>query len=112
MTARDWRRYKPAALVRLTLKPVAFALVAPRHFGGGVAEMFLHMRLLDLRRRGEPGAQRMAAEGAPSFALGQIAANAGGQRRFLHQSGDMFVGQALGATRRHSCAQSGGREGR
>ena len=58
--------------------------------------MLLHMRLLDLRRGGEAGAQRMAAEGEPSFALGQIAANAGGERGFLHQTGDMLVGQPLG----------------
>ena len=53
------------------------------------------MRFLDLRRRGEAGAQRMAAEGALAFALGQIAANTGGDRGFLHEAGDVFVGEPL-----------------
>jgi hypothetical protein len=63
-----------------------------------MAEVLLDMRFLDLRRRGEPGAQQMIAEGAPSFTLRQLAANAGGERRFLHQTGDVFVVSRSAAT--------------
>ena len=87
---------QPRGLGEIDLEPVAFALIAAGHFGAGVAEVLLHMRFLDLRRGGEAGAQRMAAEGALAFALGQIAANAGRERGFLHEPGDMLVGQPLG----------------
>ena len=54
------------------------------------------MRLFDLRRRSEAGAQRMAAEGALALAFGEIAANAGRHRAFLDEAGDMLVGEPLG----------------
>ena len=43
-----------------------------------------------------PARSEWPPKAQPSFALGQIAANAGGERGFLHQPGDMFVGQPLG----------------
>ena len=82
-------------LGEVDLEPVAFALVAAGHFGAGVAEVFLHMRLFDLGGRGQTGAQRMAAEGEPPFALGQIAAQPGGERACLNQADDMLVREPL-----------------
>src|ERR1700733_9032734 len=80
---------KPRGFGEVHLEPVAFALVAAGHFGAGVAEGVLHMRLFDLGRRGQTGAQRMAGEGEPAFSLGQIAAQPGGERACLHQADDM-----------------------
>ena len=78
-------------------EPVAFALVAPGHFGAGVAKMLLDVGLLDLGRGGQAGAQRMAAEGKPALALGQIAAQARGERACLYQADDVLVRQAFGS---------------
>ena len=90
-------RSQPGGLGEIDPKAVAFPLIAAGHFGAGVAKVFLHMRLFDLRRGGEAGAQGMAAEGAFSFALGQIAANPRrAARSFLDESGDMLVGQPFG----------------
>ena len=90
------RALEPRGLGEIDPKAVAFPLVAAGHFGAGVAEVLLHMRLLDLRRGGEAGAQRMAAEGAFALALGEIAANPRRQRAFLDEAGDMLVGEPLG----------------
>ena len=60
-------------------EPVAFPLLSAGYFGAGVAEMALDMRFLDFRGAGEAGAQRMAGKRQFSFALAEIAANAGGQ---------------------------------
>ena len=92
---RDWRTLQPRRLGEIDPEPIAFALIAAGHFGAGVAEVLLHVRFLDLRRRGEAGAQRMAPKGALAFALGQIAANTGGEGGLLHEARDVFVGQPL-----------------
>ncbi len=73
--------------------------------------MALDMGFLDLRRGGETGAQRMAGKRQASFALRKIAANAGGERGFLHQTSDMLVGEAFGADAGVLLA-SGGTRGR
>jgi len=86
---------QPRRLGQVDPEPIAFPLIAAGHFGAGVAEMALDMRFLDFRGAGEAGAQRMAGKRQLSFALAEIAANAGGQRGFLHQPRDMLVGQAL-----------------
>ena len=54
------RAHKPRRLGQIDPEPVAAALVAPGHFGRGVAELLLHVALVDLGRGGEAGAQRMA----------------------------------------------------
>ena len=82
-------------LCEVDFEPVAFALVAAGHFGAGVAEVFLDMGLFDLGGGGETGAERMAAEGEPPFALGQVAAQAGREGACLHQPDDVLVGQPL-----------------
>jgi hypothetical protein len=72
---------KPRRLGEVDFEPVAFALVAPGHFGAGVTEVLLHMRLFDLGGRGETSAQRMAAEREAPLALGQVAAQGAPNRR-------------------------------
>ena len=62
-----------------------------------MAELLLHVALVDLGRGGEAGAQRMAREFLLPFAFRQIAADAGGQRGAFDQTGDVPVGQPLGA---------------
>ena len=49
ITARERRRSQTRCFGEIDPEPIAFPLVSPRHFGGGVTEMFLHMRFLDLR---------------------------------------------------------------
>ncbi len=49
-------------LGRIDLESIAVALIAACHFGGGVAKVILDIGFLDLRRRGEAGPPRMAAE--------------------------------------------------
>ncbi len=88
-------RSQPGRSGEIDLEPVALALIAAGHFRAGVAEMALDMCFFDFRGAGEAGAQRMAGKRQLSFALAEIAANAGGQRGFLHQPRHMLVGQAL-----------------
>ena len=78
---------QPRGLGEVDCEPVAFALVAAGHFGAGVAEMPLDVGFLDLRGGREAGAQRMAAEGEPPLALGQVAPQAGGESACLYQAG-------------------------
>lgn len=76
------RPSQPCRLGEIDAEAVAFPLIAAGHFGAGVTEMFLDMGLLDLRGAGEACAKGMAGEGAFAFALGEVAANAGGQCGF------------------------------
>src|SRR5208283_6017105 len=62
-----------------------------------MAELLLHIALVDLGRGGEAGAQRMAREFLLPLAFCQIAADAGGHGGVLDQTGDVPVGQPLGA---------------
>ena len=94
---KDFFALEAGRLGEVDREPVAFALVAAGHFGAGVAEVLLHVGLLDLGGRGEAGAQRMAAEGEPPLALGQVAAQAGGERASLDQADDVLVRQAFGS---------------
>ena len=84
---------QPCSLRKVDREPIASALVAAGHFGAGVAEMLLDVGLLDLGRGGEAGAERMAAERQPPLALGQVAAQAGGEGAFLDETDDVLVGQ-------------------
>src|SRR5271156_6149590 len=68
-TAASRRRLQPRRLGEIDPKPVAAALVAPGHFGGGVAELLLHPAFVDLGGGGEAGAQRMAGEFLPPVRL-------------------------------------------
>jgi Replication protein C C-terminal region len=90
-------RSQARRLGQIDPEPIAAALVAPGHFGRDVAELLLHVALVDLGRGGEAGAQRMPGELSFALAFGQIAAHAGGERGAFDQSGNVFVGQALGA---------------
>ena len=92
---RSRRRSQPRSPGEIDLEPVAFALMSPGHFGAGVAEVFLHMHFLDLRRGGEPGAQGMAAEGEATLAFRQIAAHPCRHRASLDETGDVPVGEPL-----------------
>ena len=76
---------------------VAAALIASGHFGGGVAELPLHITLVDLGGRGKARAQGMAGEFRLPLALAEVAAHAGRERRMFDQPGDVPVGQAVGA---------------
>ena len=89
-------RSEASRLGEIDPEPVATALVAPGHFSGDVAELLLHIALVDLGRGGEAGAQRMPGELPFPLSLGQVAAHAGGERGVFDQSGDVFVGQPLG----------------
>jgi hypothetical protein len=86
---------QPRRLSEINLKPVAFALIPAGHFSAGVAEMPLNVGLFDLGGGGKAGAERMAAEREPPFALGKVAAQAGGEGACLHQPDDVLVGEAL-----------------
>ena len=55
------------------------------------------MGLLNLGGRGKTGAQRMAAEGEPPLALGEVAPQAGGESASFHQADDVLVRQAFGS---------------
>src|SRR5580704_5098053 len=55
--------------------------------------MLLDVSLLDLGGGGETRAQRVAAEGEPPFALGKVAAQAGGEGACLDEPDDVLVGQ-------------------
>ena len=74
--AARFPRSQARRLGQIDPEPVAAALVAPGHFGGGVAELLLHVALVDLGRGGEAGAQRMAREFPLPLALGEVAAHA------------------------------------
>ncbi len=63
----------------------------------GMAELLLHIALVDLGRGGEAGAQRMAGKQLSALALRQIAAHAGGQRGALDEPGDLLVVEPIGA---------------
>ena len=93
--SRNGLGLQPCSLREVDREPIAFALVAAGHFSAGVAEMLLDVRLLDLGRGGEAGAQRVAAEREASLALGKVAAQACGERAFLDQPDDVLVGQSL-----------------
>src|SRR5271170_1572856 len=90
-------RSEPGRFGEIDPEPVAAALVTPGHFGRDVAELLLDVALVDLGRGGEAGAQRMPGELSFALAFGEIAAYAGGERGAFDQSGNVFVGQALGA---------------
>jgi hypothetical protein len=45
-------------------------MVAPRHFGAGVAQVFLNVGFFDLGGTGKTGAQGLAGEVALAFAFG------------------------------------------
>ena len=62
-----------------------------------MAELLLHIALVDLGRGGEAGAQRMAGEFPLPFGFGKVGADAGGKRGALDQAGDMLVGEPVGA---------------
>ncbi len=64
-------------------EPVAPTLIAPRHLGGGVAELLLDEALVDLGRGGEASAQRMAGEGLATLSFRQITSHPGGERHSL-----------------------------
>lgn len=66
-------------------------LVSTGHFGGGMSEMLLHITLVDLGRRGETSAQRVTGKFQPALDLRKIAANAGDERRLLHQARHLLV---------------------
>ena len=95
--AARFQRSQARRLGEIDPEPVAATLVAAGHFGGGVAELLLHIALVDLGRGGEAGAQRMAGEFFLPLALGEVAAHPGGKRGVLDQTGDVPVGQPLGA---------------
>ena len=104
-------RSQPGRLGEIDLEAVALALIAAGHFGAGVAEVLLHMRLLDLRGGGEAGAQRVAAEGA-------LAARLRSDRREFPPSSRIFARAARRACRsvarrrrRRSCARCGRNSG-
>ena len=84
-------------------KAVAAALVAAGHFGAGVAEMFLHVALIDLGVGGEAGAQRMSGEFSSPLSLGEIAAHARCQRGFSSPAARCAC--RSGDRRRRSCRQ-------
>ena len=94
---RQGRALQSRGLRQIDPEPVSAALVTAGHFGRGMAELFLHMALVDLCRGGEAGAQRMAGEFLRPFALGEIAAYTGGERGTLDQPGDLLVVQPLRA---------------
>jgi hypothetical protein len=50
---------------------LGLGLVAAGHFGGGVAELLLHIAFIDLGRRGEAGARRCAV--SPTAAAQPVA---------------------------------------
>jgi hypothetical protein len=74
---------------------IAPALIAAGHFGAGVAELFLHVALIDFGGAGETGPQGMACEFLRPFGFRQAGADAGGERRALDQPGDVPVGQPV-----------------
>ena len=87
---------QPRGLGEIDAEPVTPALIAPCHLGGGMAELFLDITLVDLGRGGEAGAQRMAGKQLYPFGLGQLAANAGGKNGLLDEAGDLLVLQPFG----------------
>ena len=60
-----------------------------------MAELLLHIALVDFGRGGGAGAQRMPGKFLLPLSLGKIAAHAGGECRSLDQPGNMFVGHAI-----------------
>ena len=82
-------------LGQIHAKTVAAALVAPGHFGGGVTEVFLDMRLIDLGRGGQARAQRMAREKREAFGRGQVRTQTAFQHGGLDQARDMLVRKAV-----------------
>ena len=62
MRPGEHRLLQPRGLGQIDAEAVAPALIAPGHFGAGVAELLLHVAFVDFRRGGEAGAQRMAGE--------------------------------------------------
>lgn len=50
---------EPPRLGKVGPEPIASALIFAGHLGRGMAEMLLHVALLDVGRRGKAGAQRV-----------------------------------------------------
>lgn len=58
-----------------------------------MAELLLHVTLLDVGRRGKSGAQRVAREQQRPLPFREIGGDAGGDRHLLDQAGDVLVGE-------------------
>lgn len=58
-----------------------------------MAELLLHVTLLDVGRRGKSGAQRLAREQQRPLPFREIGGDAGGDRHLLDQAGDVLVGE-------------------
>ena len=76
---------------------VAAALVAPGHFRRRVAEVLLDVAFVNLGRRRQAGAQRVAGKLLLPVAFGQIAANACGDRQALDEARDVAVVETFGS---------------
>ena len=77
---------KASSLGEIDAEPVSSALVSACHLGGGMAELLLHMALIDLCGGGEAGPQQMAGKERAALGLRQVAAHAGRQRRPLDET--------------------------
>jgi hypothetical protein len=55
-------KLKSHGLCQIHPKAIAAALVAPRHFGRRVGELFLHIALVDFSRGGEAGTQGVTGQ--------------------------------------------------
>ena len=60
-----------------------------------MADLLLHMTLIDLARGGPGRAQRMTGEFGRTLVLTEVAMQAGGQGRGLDKAGDRLVIEAL-----------------
>ena len=96
LPARHCRALQPRRLGKVDPKSISLPLIAPRHFGTGVAELPLDVALVGLGGCGEAGPQRMPGEFLPPLGLGKVPPNPGGERGTLHQPGDVLVGQPVG----------------
>ena len=88
-------RFRGRSFGEVDSEPVAAALVAPRHLGRNVAELLLHVTLIDLGGRREPGAERMAGEECAAVAFAKVSPHAGGEERRFDQPGNIAIAQAF-----------------
>ncbi|MET3778153.1 hypothetical protein ABID20_003740 [Rhizobium alvei] len=82
---------EPGRFSEIHPETVTPALITAGHFGAGVAELFLDIALIDLRRRGKAGAQWVTGKLQPPLDLRKIAPYARGQRRLLNKASHFLV---------------------
>lgn len=62
-----------------------------------MAELLLHVALVDLGRRGQAGTQRVARELFSAFDLGEVGAHAGSRGRLLDEARHFLIEQPVRA---------------